>query len=437
VIEIDSDGQPLGLVIDKHTVVSMIHIWGRPYIPTLLRPQGSQTPNTLPLSTLANEMTKFGLGVDIDVISHGRRTASDTYADLYATMLADRPAAGQRSTVLVVRLDTRAIDTSAGLMWRTDTGAAAAAATRRIVRALRQYGCRAQEMTADQIRQAVVDLHGGSTEDTASTYREDWRGLIHRGTHISSYYLSAEDLTATQLNDMWAVNADQSVVAIHLRRAKSKGGEVEVSASVRFTTPQPQLNPPAVVLNRYTGRQWWALSGLLPGSHRVCGMPSRAMSSDLDNAVAIGPSGVLIGKIDDGLLMMPLHDPAGHTRIVIDADDDHFVRQLIRRAAASGETVAVYDPQRRWAMAAGSSRIWNTADMAGQPPRKPTMVVHNGMPGNYPEVPTTICVGATRRGAAPPDIHITHRRGRIGVTTERFTAELDAISFRNEQSFLN
>jgi hypothetical protein len=38
--------------------------------------------------------------------------------------------AGQRTTVLVIRMDTRSPDTTAGLMWRTDTAAAVAAATR-------------------------------------------------------------------------------------------------------------------------------------------------------------------------------------------------------------------------------------------------------------------------------------------------------------------
>jgi type VII secretion protein EccE len=432
-VDVDSDGQPLGLHTDGHTLVTMINVWGRPYIPTLLRPQGAETPNTLPLSVIAEQMQRVGLGVDVDVIVQGRRTASDNYGQFYAQLLADRPAAGQRSTILVVRMDTRAADTAAGLMWRTDAAAAVAAVTRRITRALRQSGCRAEPMTAEDMRQAVVDMHGGSQEDIQSTFREGWKDLTHRGTHVTSYYLSAEDLTAERIDDMWAIASDHTLLALHLRRS-SEG--ITVSATVRFTTAQPLLTPPAVILNRYTGRQWWALSALLPGAERITGMPARLLSDDLDAAVAIGSSGVMLGKVDDALLLMPLRDPAGPTRIVIDADDDLAVRQIIRRASASGEMVAVYDPRRRWAMGAPSSRIWNTPDMRAQPPRPPTVVVHNGSSNPYPGAPVSISVGTGAR-SVEPDVRITQRNGRIRIETERFTARVDAVSFRSEQTFLN
>ena len=432
-VDVDSDGQPLGVRVDEHTLVTMVNVWGRPYIPTLLRPQGAETPNTLPLSVIAEQMQRFGLGVDVDVIAQGHRTASDSYGQFYATLLADRPAAGQRTTVLVIRMDTRSPDTTAGLMWRTDTAAAVAAATRRITRALRQNGCRAEPMTAADMRQAVLDMHGGSKEDIESPYREGWRDLTHRGAHVTSYYLSAQDLTPERLDDMWAIASDHTLLALHLRRT-SEG--ITVSATVRFTTAQPQLAPPAVILNRYTGRQWWALSALLPGADRINGMPARLLTADLDTAIAIGSSGVMLGKVDDALMLMPLRDPAGPTRIVIDSDDDLAVRQLIRRASASGEIVAVYDSRRRWAMAAASSRIWNTADLRAQPPRPPTLVVHNGSSSPYQGAAVSVSVGAGPR-SIEPDIRITQRNGRIRIETERFTARLDAVAFRNEQTFLN
>lgn len=432
-VDVDSDGHPLGVCIDEHTLVTMISVWGKPYIPTLLRPQGSETPNTLPLSVIAGQMQRFDLGVDVDVIAQGRRTASDSYGQFYAQLLADRPAAGQRSTILVIRMDTRSPDTTAGLMWRTDTAAAVAAVTRRITRALRQSGCRAEPMTATDMRQAVLDMHGGSKEDIESTYREGWNDLTHRGTHVTSYYYSAEDLTPERLDDVWAVASEHTLLALHLRRSKDG---ITVSATVRFTTAQPLLTPPAIILNRYTGRQWWAMSALLPGADRINGMPARTLTADLDTAVAIGSSGVMLGKVDDAFMLMPLRDPAGPTRIVIDSDDDLAVRQLIRRASASGEFVAVYDPRRRWAMAAASSRIWNSPDLRAQPPRPPTVVVHNGSSNPYPGALVSISVGAGPR-SIEPDVRITQRKGRIRIETERFTARLDAVTFRNEQTFLN
>ncbi|BBY46913.1 hypothetical protein MARA_03430 (plasmid) [Mycolicibacterium arabiense] len=340
---------------------------------------------------IAEQMQRFGLGVDVDVIAQGRRTSGDSYGQFYAQLLADRPAAGQRSTMLVIRMDTRSPDTTAGLMWRTDTAAAVAAVTRRITRALRQSGCRAEPMTAADMRQAVLDMHGGSKEDIESTYREGWKDLTHRGNHVTSYYLSAEDLTAERLDDMWAISSEHTLLALHLRRS-SEG--ITVSATVRFTTAQPLLAPPAVILNRYNGRQWWALSALLPGADRIKDMPTRTLTADLDTAVAIGSSGVMLGKVDDAFMLMPLRDPAGPTRIVIDSDDDLAVRQLIRRASASGEFVAAYDPPPP--LDHGRSVL---ADLEHHRSARPTATPTNGG-------------GAQRVGQSLPRRTGQHQRGR-------------------------
>jgi hypothetical protein len=68
-----------GKGVDLRTGINRANVWGRPYIPTLLRPQGAETPNALPLSVIAEQMQRFGLGVDVDVIAQGHRTASDSY----------------------------------------------------------------------------------------------------------------------------------------------------------------------------------------------------------------------------------------------------------------------------------------------------------------------------------------------------------------------
>ncbi len=68
--------------------------------------------------------------------------------------MGDRPAAGRRTTTLVLRLDTHAPDTKRGLLWRADATQAAAAVTWRMVRVLRQNGCRANDLTAAQMREA-------------------------------------------------------------------------------------------------------------------------------------------------------------------------------------------------------------------------------------------------------------------------------------------
>lgn len=130
---------------------------------------------------------------------------------------------------------------------------------------------------------------------------------------------------------------------------------------------------------------------------------------------------------------------ASTSRIAIDSDGDLAVRQLVRRASASGEFVAVYDPRRRWAVATASSRIWNTTDWRTQPPRPPTVVVvvHNGAANPYPGALVSISVRAPGPRSVEPNVCITQRSRRIRIETEWFTARRVAATLRYEQTVLN
>lgn len=430
-VDVEVEGSPVGVIIDGHTVVTMISVWGKPYVPTLIYPQRAETPNTLPLDVIAEHMHRVGLGVDVDVICEGRRTTLDHYAELYATFLGGRPAAGQRTTTLVVRLDTRAADTIAGLLWRRNNVEAAAAATRRIVRALRQVNCRAQILTSAQIREATIAGLGdiGAAEEP---YRDHW-STLHRPGHgyVTSFYFSADDLDAAHLDNVWSYDAEHTTLVIALRRTPTG---VRASAVVRLSTPQPLPVAPDPVLNRFTGRQWQALAKTLPGRDGINGLPSTPVGVELDSAVVVGPSGVLLGKFGDALLLMPLSDPAAPTRIAM-RTGNKAVRQLIRRAAAVGERVAVYDNTGSWTMTAGSSRIWTTDDMHAQPPRPPTLVVHNGRTNPYPGAWASVTVGGPTQG--DPDIVIEQRDNRIQLRTKRFRTMIEPVTFRNEEPYLN
>jgi hypothetical protein len=96
-------------------------------------------------------------------VGHRRRLIGDAGAarqrqlPLYSTLLADRPAAGQRSTRLIVRLNLNA--SVPALSYRTSIGAAAA--TERIVNTLLQEGVRATVLTAHQLDAALAELGAG------------------------------------------------------------------------------------------------------------------------------------------------------------------------------------------------------------------------------------------------------------------------------------
>lgn len=441
-IDVQIEDSQVGVITDGHAVITMISVWGKPYVPTLIHPQHAETPNTLPITVIAEQMHRVGLGVDVDVMCEGRRTARDHYAGLYETFLGGRPAAGQRTTTLVVRLDTRAADTTAGLLWRRNSVEAAAAATRRIVRALRQANCRAQILTAAQMREATIAGLGG-TAAAEEPYRAHW-GALQRPGHgyVTSYYFGGDDVRAAQLDDVWSYAAEHTTLVVALRRSPTG---VRASALVRLSTPQPLPVAPALGLNRFTGRQWDVLAATLPGRDRINGLPSSLVSADLrlpsspvsadlNAAVVVGPSGVLIGKFGDALLLLPLSDPEAPTRIGMRTDNDKTVRQLIRRAAAVGERVAVYDNTGRWRMTAASSRIWATDDMHAQPPRPPTLVVHNGRTNPYPGAWASVTVGGPTVGE--PDIVIEQRDNRIQLCTKRFRTVVEPVTFRNEETYL-
>ena len=92
--DVQVDGSTLGVLVEGHTVVTMVSVWGKSYMPTLLKPLQTDTPNTLPLSVIANEMRQADLGVDVDVLCEGRRTSSDSYAEVYSAFLGSRSAVG-------------------------------------------------------------------------------------------------------------------------------------------------------------------------------------------------------------------------------------------------------------------------------------------------------------------------------------------------------
>ncbi|SLJ66812.1 type VII secretion protein EccE [Mycobacteroides abscessus subsp. abscessus] len=446
----DGDGGVVGVLVDGTTLVTTIAVWGRPLRPTVLYPQRAQTPNVLPVTAIAENMQRYGLCVDVDVVSEGSRTSGDSYAVQFDKSIGSRAAAGVRTNTLVVRLDIDQFDTVEGLVWRRSTADAVVAATRRIAVAAERSGCRMKILDAAGFEDAAVAAVGGATE--VSTPIEDgWNELRQPGRgYLTSFYFSAEDVAADKLDEMWSFVADaarpitHTTVVLALRR---RDGKVRASAMLRVTSTQPLPAAPAPYLNRAVGWQWDALQDTIVGARRLRDLPSTEVTDDLDNAIAVGPSGILLGGIGrDALLLMPLSDPAAPTQTNMYTDNDLTVRQLIRRAAAAGLRVAVYDSGRRWAMTATSPLIWSTSNFAMQPPWPPTLVVHNGRSNPYPGAWASVAVAAPRALPAPDedgkialeaDIELDVDQRQTILRTERFGTQLTPVAFRNEQTYLN
>ena len=230
--------------------ITMVEVTGQAYSPTLLTGSATAlTPNRLPLEALTGLLDQPG-GIrlsGVDVVSSGLRVRRGIgYPPLYSTLLADRPAAGQRRTYLVVRLDVAS--SVSGLAYRSTVGAAAAAATERIVNALLQRGVRAKPLTAKDLDAALVELGAGlavvpaeaepdnapvgTRIPTPVAPTETWKSIEAHPGYLTSYYFSPEDITTNTLNQMWALRSDAVVQTISLtkKRGPTDGPHLGVGA---------------------------------------------------------------------------------------------------------------------------------------------------------------------------------------------------------------
>ena len=126
-----------------------------------------------------------------------------------------------------------------------------------------------------------------------------------------------------------------------------------VSAMVRANDPQRPAQPPTLYLNTLPGDQFSAALWAAPTARPRLRLPSRPLEGAGDPAVPIGPTGILVGAAlrddpranppqqRDDWVMWGLTDPRQATRIVMDTSD-FYVRQLLVRAVAVGERVAIY-----------------------------------------------------------------------------------------------
>jgi type VII secretion protein EccE len=495
-VDISHSGTVVGVRTAGHEAVTVIEVDGRAYAPTFLRGSNlALTDNVLPLRTLTGLMEQpGGLLLGIDVVSDGFRVRPGTgYPQLYTTLLADRGAAGQRTTYLVVRLNIS--ESVQGLVYRRSVGSAAAAATERIVKELQQVGVRARALSAEEQDPVLASLSVGlasppprPAEDTESDSVETdfgdgsggelvsagarhrraestpatrpaapaprsrpeahvgWATITTSSGFVTSYYFSADDITTESFNQMWSLPSDHVVHVLALR--KQRGKPVTVSALVRTTDPQRPEQPPTLYLNPLPGDQYPAALRAAPTSAPRLSLPTRALAEGEDLRIPVGPTGILVGaalrddttarpKIQrDDLVMWALTDPQRPTRIMMDTSD-FYVRQLMIRAAAAGERIVIYsrDPQRWYSVSQP-----NIAIVESQRPAEfvPTIIV-NDRPHVAPSAglsSTVITLGSGRDDSTTPDMRIEQTsKSTVRITTAARTLDVSLVVFRQEQTW--
>ena len=482
-----------GVRVDAYEAITMVAITGRAYTPTFLRGSAvSLTTNVLPLDVLTGLLDQPG-GLKlagIDVVSSGQRVRRGAgYPPLYSTLLADRPAAGRRDTRLIVRLDLT--DSVGGLAYRTSIGAAAAAATERIINALLQEGIRAGALSAAELDAALEELSAGladapqppapgdevdgevdaqvpalagASSGASSAGRGGvggparrapidvgWRTVNARPGHLTTYYFSPQDITTAALHQMWALRSDHVVQVTSLskrrRVAPDGGGPVMVSAMVRTNDPQRPQQPPTLYLNTLPGDQFDAALRAAPTPRPRLGLPQRALGDPDELVIPIGPTGILVGAAlrddphatvtiqRDDMIMWALTDPQRATRVVMDTSD-FYVRQLLLRAAAVGERIAIYSnsPQRWVALSQPNIAI---VEQRRAPEFVPTIIV-NDRPVALPSTglsSTVVALGQADRGPAPDIRFVQTSRSTVRITSGAYDLDVAIVAFRQEQAW--
>ncbi|BBZ15015.1 type VII secretion protein EccE [Mycobacterium branderi] len=477
-----------GVRADEYEAITMISVAGQQYAPTFLRGSTvSRTTNVLPLHVLVGLLDQPGALrlAGIDVVSSGYRVRRGTgYPPLYSTLLADRPAAGQRSTRLIVRLDIT--ESVPGLRYRTSIGSAAAAATERIVNALLQEGIRATALSAAELDSALQELSAGlatapsppdpesdGDSDAGSRTREPvavkalgragtngsrrspdvgWRTISAYPGYLTTYYFSPEDINTAALNQMWALRSDEiaqtTSIFKHRNTEPDGGGPVMVSAIVRTNDPQPPPQPPTLYLNPLPGDQYAATLRAAPTARPRLKLPPRHLDDPDELQIPIGPTGILVGAAlrddltadpeihRDDMVMWALTDPQRATRIAMDTSE-FYVRQLLIRAAAVGERIAIYSNQpRRWISLAQPNIA--VVERRRGPEFVPTIIV-NDRPAAPPSAglsSTVIALGAAGRGGPAPDIRFVQTsRSTVQITTATRQLDVAIVAFRQEQAW--
>lgn len=436
--------------------ITLIDVTGQAYSPTLLTGSATAlTPNRLPLDALTGLLDQPG-GIrlsGIDVVSSGLRVRRGTgYPPLYSTLLADRPAAGQRRTYLVVRLDIA--NSVTGLAYRPTVGAAAAAATERIVNALLQRGVRAKPLTAKDLDAALIDLGAslsvvpaeaepdnatvGPRIPTPVAPTESWKSIEAHPGYLTSYYFSPEDITTNTLNQMWALRSDAVVQTISVtKRREPTEGRAWVSALVRVNDPQAPTRPPTLYLNPLPGHQGAAARRSAPLQRRFDAMPARPLdASPLE--LPVGSSGVLVGTTQRGdLLLLSLTDPDQATRVALRTGLP-YACQLLVRAAAVGERIAIYtDEPARWRQL--EQPLIAVVDRRHPPEFVPSIIVSDRAGGPPPAglASTVVTIGEAESNAPTPDLSFTQISATtVRITTSAFTTDVQIATFKAEQPFL-
>jgi hypothetical protein len=280
-----------------------------------------------------------------------------------------------------------------------------------------------------------------------------WRTVHTTAGYLSNYYFSPEDITTAGLNQMWALRSDAIVQTTSLykdrRVDRGRGDAVLISAMVRTSDPQPPPQPPTLTLNPLPGEQYAAILRATPTARPRITLPAARFDDVEPLDIPIGATGILVGAalVDDpeasppiqadDLVILSLTDADRTTRIAMDTSE-FYARQLLIRAAAVGERIAVYsyEPGRWESLTQPNIAV---AERRRPPPFVPTITV-NERPTALSAAglsATVITLGRASEAGSAPDLRFVQTsESTVQISTPSQRLDVAIVAFRQEQAWM-
>lgn len=215
----------------------------------------------LPLDTVASALREFDVRLDgIDVVSVATRHTSE-WEEAVAwdrSESASRDTPVERRTWLVLRFDPQR--NVAAIASRDSVASTLAAAAERLALNLVGRRCPARPLAADEFDEVDTAVLTGLDPARTRAHRRRLKQQ-QSGEYVASYWLSPQDITSETLHELWAPDADATVVTI---RVTPCPGGAEISAWVRYHSARQLGKDLWSGLNRLTGRQLAAVHASLP-----------------------------------------------------------------------------------------------------------------------------------------------------------------------------
>ncbi|CAM2969035.1 type VII secretion protein EccE [Mycobacterium intermedium] len=417
-----------GVRFQDGVAVAAVQLIGKAHTPTIFTgSMAAYSENAFDVTEL-RELLRQSLGLRLDSLSvvgtGSRRRATGDYPRVYDTLIGTPPYAGQRETWLIIRV--KAADNAEALRWRSSVGAATVAAAQRVSAAMRQRGLRARVATATDI----VELERRLGCSALQVMNRRWRSVRGGGGWLTTYWYRPDDITTEKLAQAWSLRTDGITHNVSLFADGS------VTATVTVRSAQPPTAPPSLLMRPLPGEQAQAVAanmcGPVPALRGVRrGPPTGPL------VVPIGPSGVLLGKIEGGnRLMMPLDGAGDFSRVHI-AAEDAVAKRIVVRLAGAGERITVHtrNPQ-RWA---GVRMPDIVISDRGKPVAGTTVSVVDGTVTPSPRPNTLISVGepdAPYRGTT--DVLITQTGpATLEVSASGRTHPVEVELFRAENRYVS